>query len=311
MPSESEVLDRLRRRNGGGSPGSSRLRLGIGDDCAIYRPKAGEELLFTTDLLIENVHFRRDTHGPRDIGYKALARGLSDIAAMGGVPRFCLLSLAVPQLPDDKRAERYIDDIFAGLLELAKRAGCPLAGGDLAVAPLLVCDIVACGSAPRGTALRRNGARAGHSIWVSGHLGGSSLGLETRRGAAWRRHLRPEPRLKLGQFLRGKASSAMDLSDGLSLDLARLAAASGVAAEIEAPPIHRGATLEQALDGGEDYELLFTVPRRVRIPDLFDGVPLTRIGRIVADPAGQVRLDGEILPARGYDHFRRNPLKTG
>lgn len=302
MASESEILDRVRRKAGASAWVSrSRLRLGMGDDCAIYLPEPREELLFTTDLLIENVHFRRHTHGARDIGYKALARGLSDLAAMGAVPRFCLLSLAVP----DWAKPRYIDDIFTGLLKLAVQTDCPLAGGDLAVSPLLVCDIMACGSAPRGSALRRDGARPGDSIWVSGRLGGSALGLQTDRGAARRRHLRPEPRLALGQFLRGKAGAAMDLSDGLSLDLARLCQASRVAAEIVAPPLYRGATLEQGLHGGEDYELLFTVPRRVKIPASFERLPLTRVGEIVAGPAGAVFLDGKTLPPRGFDHFQR------
>lgn len=304
MPSESEILERLRRRAGALASGrSSRLRLGIGDDCAIYRPKPGEDLLFTTDLLIENVHFRRSTHSARDIGHKALARGLSDLAAMGAVPRFCLLSLAVPELGG--AASRYIDGIFTGLLKLAERTGCPLAGGDLALSSLLICDISACGSVPSGTALRRDGARAGDSVWVSGRLGGSALGLATERGTARRKHLRPEPRLELGRFLRGKASAAMDLSDGLSLDLARLTASSGVAAEIMVPPLYPGATLEHGLHGGEDYELLFTVPPRVKLPASREGVPLTRIGAIVEGPPGRVLLNGAILPPRGYDHFRR------
>jgi thiamine-monophosphate kinase len=301
MSSESEILDRLRHSP---HPASSGLRLGIGDDCAIYQPAPGQELLFTTDLLIENVHFRRDTHGPPDIGYKALARGLSDLAAMSANPRFCLLSLALPPWAD----QRFTDSLFGGLLRLAEETGCPLAGGDLAASPLLICDIVACGSAPLGKSLRRSGAKVGDSIWVSGRLGGSVLGLHTRRGAAWRKHLRPQPRLALGRFLRGKASAAMDLSDGLSLDLARLCQESGVAAEIGAPPVFRGATIEQALHGGEDYELLFTVPSRRKIPAAFESLPLTRIGRIIDGPPGEVRLDGALLPALGYDHF--NPSSS-
>jgi thiamine-monophosphate kinase len=298
MSSESEILERVRRL-AGGVRGSSRLRLGIGDDCAIYRPQSRHELLFTTDLLIENVHFRRETHTPRDIGYKALARGLSDLAAMGATPRFCLLSLAVPQWADGK----YIDAIFQGLLKLAAETECPLAGGDLAVAPLLLCDIVACGSVPAGTALRRDGSRAGDSIWVSGRLGGSAFGLQNGRGPALRRHVRPEPRLRLGQYLRGKANAAMDLSDGLSLDLSRLCTASGLAAEIEAPPLFPGASLEQGLNGGEDYELLFTVPRGIKIPASFEGLALACIGRVVKGTPGEVRMNGEIVPPRGFDHF--------
>jgi thiamine-monophosphate kinase len=270
--------------------------LGIGDDCAIYRPRgSSEDLLFTTDLFVEDVHFRRETHRPEDAGWKALARGLSDIAAMGGEPRFCLLSLALAPWTD----QRWVDRFYSGLL----KAGVPLAGGDLGHADKLACDIVVCGAVPRGTALRRDGARVGDAIYVSGRLGGSALGLATRSGAAWKRHRRPEPRLALGRLLRGRASAAMDLSDGLSLDLRRLCLASGVAAEIEAPPRFPGATLVQALHGGEDYELLFTARRP--IPPDFEGLPLTRIGSIVKGPSGAVTLDGAALPALGYDHLRQ------
>lgn len=296
MASEGEILDRLRRIR---QPGSRGLALGIGDDCAIYRPAAGEELLFTTDFLIENVHFRRDTHSAEEIGYKALARGLSDLAAMGARPAFCLLSLAVPPgLP-----EGYLDRVFEGLLRLARESKCPLAGGDLASAPLLIADIMACGAGPRGKSLTRSGARPGDSIWVSGLLGGSALGLANPDGPARLRHVRPEPRLELGRYLRTRATACMDLSDGLSLDLSRLCASSGVAAEIEAPPIFAGATPAQALHGGEDYELLFTAGARSRIPAAVGAVPLTRIGRVVKGPVGEVRLDGVPLPALGYDHF--------
>ena len=296
MASERDILDRLRRRtpiNTGG------LKLGIGDDCAIYRPKPGEDLAFTTDFLIENVHFRQETHKPMEIGYKALARGLSDLAAMGAIPRFCLLSLAVPT----HTPQRLIDGVFRGLLQLSTAVQCPLAGGDLAAAPILVCDIMACGSVERGTALTRKGARVGDGIWVSGHLGGSASGFVSQKGAAWRKHIRPEPRLALGRALRKKASAAMDLSDGLSIDLSRLCRESGVAAEIEEPPVFRGATLALALHGGEDYELLFTAPPAARIPSVLGGVPLTRIGVIVKGLAGEVRLNGAPLPALGYDHF--------
>ncbi len=302
MGSERAILDRLRRlRQPVRQDRSGNLKLGIGDDCAIYAPGPGEELVFTTDFLIENVHFRRETHGATDIGYKALARGLSDIAAMGAEPRFCLLSLAMP--PDTNPA--YPDALFKGLLALARKVKCPLAGGDLASAPLLAADIVVCGSAPAGEALRRSGALPGDGIWVSGRLGGSALGLATGRGAAWVRHLRPEPRLALGRFLRNRASACMDLSDGLSLDLARLCRESGVAAEIEPPPLYRGATLEQALHGGEDYELLFTARPETKLPQSACGVRLTRIGRIVKGRPGSVRLDGAPLPALGYDHFAK------
>ncbi len=298
MPlSERQILGRLRRRV---PPKATGLTLGIGDDCAIYQPKTGEELVFTTDFLIENVHFTRETHSPRDIGYKALARGLSDLAAMGAAPRFCLLSLAVP----DWAGDRIVDSVFRGLQDLAGRTRCPLAGGDLAHAPHLVCDIVVCGSVPSGQALLRSGAQIGDGVWVSGALGGSALGLRTLSGRARRKLIHPEPRLALGRALRAIATSAMDLSDGLSLDLARLCAESGVAAAITAPPVFPGATLEDALHGGEDYELLFTLPA-ARRPRKIAGVLVTRIGTVTSRVSGCVTLDGMPLAPRGYDHFQQ------
>jgi thiamine-monophosphate kinase len=299
--SELEWIERIRRR--ARRAGSGRLVLGIGDDCAIFHPPgAAEDLLFTTDLLIEDVHFRRDSHRADDIGWKALARGLSDIAAMGGIPRFFLVSLAVARWADS----RWVDGFYRGALRLARREGVALAGGDLARADKAACDVVVCGSAPRGSALRRDGARPGDSIYISGRLGGSALGLASRRGAAWRRHQRPEPRLALGRFLRERlhATAAMDLSDGLSLDLHRLCLASGRSAWIEPPPRYPGATPEQALHGGEDYELLFTTPAAMRVPAVFQNIPLTRIGTIRKGRPGAVMLDGRRLAPLGYDHFR-------
>lgn len=294
-PSEIAFVDHLRRR--AGLARRSGLLLGIGDDCAIFRPRgASEDLLFTTDLFVENVHFRRDTHRPEDAGWKALARGLSDIAAMGGEPRFCLVSLALAPWTDT----RWLDRFYTGLL----RHGAPLAGGDLGHASELACDIVVCGAVPRGKALRRDGARPGDGVYVSGRLGGSALGLATGRGAAWKRHVHPEPRLALGRFLRERvhATAAIDLSDGLSLDLRRLCLASGVAAEIARPPLFRGATPDHGLHGGEDYELLFTA--RGSVPPDFEGLPLTRLGAIRKGRPGDVLLDGAPLPALGYDHLR-------
>ncbi len=277
--------------------------LGIGDDCAIYRPRgSADDLLFTSDMFIESVHFARNTHKPVVAGRKALVRSLSDIAAMGGAPKFCLVSLCVP----DWAQARWVDRFFAGILELAASTGATLAGGDLSHGNRLVCDVTVCGSVPRGKALRRDGARAGHEIYVSGALGGSALGLETMRGKARQRHLNPEPRLALGAFLREKlrATAAIDVSDGLSLDLRRLCLASRVGAEIVPPPSFRGASLDQALHGGEEYELLFTVRRGTKVPPEFEGLPLTRIGKIVPGE-GDVRLNGQPLKPLGYDHFDR------
>src|SRR5256885_9500231 len=149
---ESTILNRILRKVS--VPSGSHLRLGIGDDCAIYRPQgSAEDLLFTTDLLLEDVHFRRDTHRAQDVGHKALARGLSDIAAMGGDPRFCLVSLAIPWA----RGAKWIDGFYRGLLRLAKRTQTILSGGDLAHAPQIYCDVMVCGPVPRGRALTRDG----------------------------------------------------------------------------------------------------------------------------------------------------------
>ncbi len=289
---EIELLGRIARKVPAGGRG---LLLGIGDDCAIFRSRgAAEDLLFTTDMMIEDVHFRRGTHPAESVGWKALARGLSDIAAMAGDPRFCLLSLAVPEWAD----RRWIDAFYRGFLALARQTGTPLAGGDLARAERMSCDVVVCGAAPRGKALRRDGARPGDGIYVSGPLGGAALGLETRRGAAWKKHSRPEPRLDFGRRLRGRASAAIDLSDGLSLDLRRLCLASGCAAVLDRPiPIFPGATLAQALHGGEDYELLFTARRAI--------AGAIRIGGICKGRHGRIEYEGKPLEPLGYDHFTR------
>jgi thiamine-monophosphate kinase len=298
---EPELVEKLRKRVG--LPRTAGVVLGIGDDCAIVRPRgAREDWLYTTDMLLEGTHFLRETHAPSDVGWKALARGLSDVAAMGGEARFCLLSLAVASWVD----ARWLDAFYGGLLALAGLHGAALIGGDLARTERVMCDIVVAGAVPRGKALRRDGARPGDAIYVSGALGGSALGLATGRGSAWARHKRPQPRLALGRFLRARvgATAAMDLSDGLSLDLHRLCLASGLSAGISPPPVYRRATLEQALHGGEDYELLFTVPSRVRVPDAFEGLPLTRIGTMRKGAAGAVEMDGKPLPPLGYDHLR-------
>src|SRR5580658_1759535 len=272
---ELEIVDRLRRI----SLPSKNVVLGIGDDCAIYRPRAGEELLFTTDQMIQGVHFL-PSQAADAVGERALARSLSDIAAMGGDPKFCLVAMAASDT-------KWIEDFYRGLLRLAKRTGTALAGGDLARDEKFHCDVMVCGSVPRGKALRRDGARVGDSIFVSGRL-----------GKPWDRKI--NPRLALGQSLRGAATACIDLSDGLSLDLHRMCVASGVAAEIDTVPVLRGSTEERALHGGEDYELLFTMPEGATVPR---GV--IRIGRVVRGVAGQVHFQGRLIEARGYDHFRK------
>jgi thiamine-monophosphate kinase len=298
---ERELVSVIQRICASRAPG---LVAGIGDDCAIVRPRAGEELLVTTDFLIEGVHFERATHTSGDCGWKALARGLSDIAAMGGVPRYAFVSLALAAGCD----ARWVRGFYRGMNALAGRHGVAIAGGDLTRNKQIVCDIVVLGGVARGKALRRNTARVGDSVYVTGALGTSALGLATQRGAAWRRHRRPEPRIAQGRLLRAiGARACMDLSDGLALDLQRLCAASGCAAELSgALPVYRGATREQALGGGEDYELLFTAPPRARVPQSLAGIAVTRIGRCVAGTPGSVQLAGGERVSGGWDPFRRD-----
>jgi thiamine-monophosphate kinase len=262
------------------------LVAGIGDDCAILRPRAGEDLLLTTDFLIEDVHFKRRTHKAAEVGWKALARGLSDVAAMGGDARYALLSLALPEWAGSS----YVRSLYRGLHELGGRHGVQVIGGDLSRTEKLTLDIVVIGSVPRGCALRRTGARAGDVIYVSGGLG---------RAAASGYRDRPEPRLELGKKLRGKASACMDLSDGLAMDLHRLCVESGVSAELDGVlPAAPGATLEQALQGGEDYELLCAMPAGIQPPR-----GLTRVGVVGDGVAGEVRFAGVRLAPRGWDPF--------
>ena len=277
---EDSVIARLR---GTGLPAGVGLRLGIGDDCAIYRPRPDEELLFTIDLSIEGVHFKRDAN-PQQIGRRALARSLSDIAAMGGTPRFCLVSLALTNSADEK----WVDSFYRGLLQLARQYKTALAGGDLSHANQIVCDVMVCGSVTKGKALRRDGARPGDIVYVSGPLGG------------WRHKPEPQPRIAFGSRLIDKATACMDISDGLSLDLRRLCVASNVAASLDFVPRLDGATIEQALHAGEDYELLFTAPPKTRVPGI-------AIGVITKGKPGKIVYQGKPLPALGYDHFRDRP----
>lgn len=306
--------------------GDSRVRLGIGDDCALLRPRAGEELAVTTDLSIEGRHFRLDWHPPESVGHRTLARGLSDLAAMGARPVAAFLSLGLPKelvvASGDSRA--WVDRFLDGLLKLATEHDVPLAGGDLAESPVAVADIVLTGSVPRGKALLRSGAEPGDRIYVTGVLGGAAaefaaLSASPERFAAETSatkhapHLYPQPRVAQGMWLRknGLASAAMDLSDGLSTDLDHLCEESKVAAEIEAAslPIAPGAMLEMALHGGEDYELLFAAQKSAKVPRTIAGVPVTEIGRVLRRKAGRPRVTivteagSQPLEPHGWEHF--------
>ena len=286
------------------------LKLGIGDDCAILALPPGHEILVTTDFSLESRHFRRDWHTPESAGHRTLARGLSDLAAMGAKPLAAFLSLALPKETDPRWTKRFL----AGLLALAAQHKVPLAGGDTAQAPgeHILADIVLLGSAPRGQALRRSGARPGDRIFVSGALGGSAAQLLTLPSQPFPSQTRgpqthPEPRLALGQALlrRKLATSCIDLSDGLSTDLTHLCQASGVGASLttSAIPLHPLAAgdLALALHGGEDYELLFTASPSTHIPNKIAGIPLTQIGEITV--SSRILLDGKPLKPQGWQHF--------
>jgi thiamine-monophosphate kinase len=280
------------------------VTLGIGDDCAILRPPRGYEILVTTDFSLENRHFRRALHPPESVGHRCLARGLSDLAAMGATPLAAFLSLALPaEMLAKKSGQLWINSFLRGLRDLSEYHNVPLAGGDTSESPsrFILADIILIGSAPRGKALRRSTARPGDAIYVTGQLGGAAAELATVLSRKRRTplpattedhpHLFPEPRLDTGEALlrRNLATACIDISDGLSTDLAHLCRASSVTAEIEQAsiPIHplarkltTAATYKAALHGGEDYELLFTAAPKLRIPTSLAGVPITRIGTI-------------------------------
>jgi thiamine-monophosphate kinase len=316
---EREFIAGIRRRADkslmGGRKGGI-LTLGIGDDCAVLRPRRAKEMVVTTDLSLENVHFRRDWHPPQSVGHRCLARGLSDLAAMGARPEAAFLSLALPS----ELTGVWMDGFFDGFMALAERYRVPLAGGDMAKSPTVIADIVLLGSVARGKALLRSSARAGDLIYVTGALGGSAAELSAlqRRPSDFvgkdklgHPHLYPEPRLAAGRKLIRLATAAIDLSDGLSTDLAHLCDESGLAAEIDADalPVDARANLEQALHGGEDYELLFTASPKTAVPGQLGGVSIDAIGRMKKRGKGpHVVMDSggkrSTLAASGWEHFR-------
>jgi thiamine-monophosphate kinase len=333
-PGERSLIQRIRSLAGRKS--FAALTLGIGDDCALLSPKSGEQIAVTTDLSIAGRHFRLDWHTPEVVGHRTLVRGLSDLAAMGARPLAAFLSLGLPRdLTEQKgRQKAWIDRFFDGFLASAQANQTPLAGGDLAESPIAVADIVLIGAVPRGRALLRSGALGGDLLYVTGALGGAAAGLKQlgmlaagspgkkagpppvpkRMRESLAAHFYPQPRLAQGLWLqrRGLATAAIDLSDGLSTDLTHLCEESGLAAEITASmlPIHRGATLEQALHGGEDYELLFAAPAKARIPKQIAGVDVHQIGRLTSRRAGSAQVTllaehgWETLESKGWEHFQ-------
>jgi thiamine-monophosphate kinase len=322
---EKALIAQIRRlAKAGANPAIVR---GIGDDCAVLRlaRRSGQapDLLVTTDFSLEGIHFRRDWHPAESVGHRCLARGLSDLAAMGGEPVAAFLSLALPRdLPQD-----WVGRFTAGLLSLAEKYGVTLAGGDTAESPGgILADIALLGTVPKGKAVLRSGARPGDRIYVTGELGGSAAAVAMMRKTVkpklnpreYPRHFFPEPRIELGCILRQKdlASAMIDTSDGLSTDLAHICEESGVGAELQAELIPRARVgkplrevdLELAMHGGEDYELLFTAPGKRRIPPRISGIPIAQIGQITR--GGKMFLTNRSgaaheLKPQGWEHLRK------
>lgn len=339
MRGEREFIRLIEHRARRSSPD---VVVGIGDDAALIVPKAETCLVIASDVIVEDVHFRRRYFPPQALGHKALAVNLSDIAAMGATPRYFLLTLGLPADCEDW----FADQILAGILALADQHNVVLIGGDTSHAPeRIFIDITILGEVTRSEAVQRSGAQVGDLIYVSGELGDSAAGLAVLQNqastgslhntqisiqAAIRSHLQPQPRLKLGRILahRHLATAMMDISDGLSIDLARLCEKSSVGARLQADTIpissaaqvissrNRQSPLQLALHGGEDYELLFTVSPQNQaavtqlqtvLAETGDSVPLTCIGQIqpVQDGLQIETLTGiHPLEIKGYDHFR-------
>ena len=301
-----------------------RAALGVGDDCALLQPTPGMQLAVSSDMLVEGRHFL-STVDPRTLGHKALAVNLSDLAACGAKPLAFTLALALPAADP-----AWLAPFSEGLLALADAHGCELVGGDTTRGPLNIC-ITVFGELPRGQALLRSGARAGDDIYVSGTLGDARLALEAFRGtlalpaevftAARARMEQPTPRVALGQALRGVATAAVDVSDGLLGDLGHVLAASNLGARIEAEAargllgwadasLSPAQVLDLVLAGGDDYELVFTAPPSARdgikAASVQAGTRVTRIGSTEALAGVRVvGADGSVLDGRytSFDHF--------
>ncbi len=316
-PDRRKLADRSVR------PTRTAILTGIGDDCAVLRLLPGHESLVTTDFSLEGIHFRRDWHPAESVGHRCLARGLSDIAAMGGEPVAAFLSLALPR----DLSQSWVGRFARSLISLAEKHGATLAGGDTAESPDgILADIIVVGTVPKGKGVLRSGARPGDRVFVSGELGGSAAAVLQMRSRPkkklnprdYPRHFYPEPRIELGRILRekGMASAMIDTSDGLSTDLAHICEESGVGAELDANLVPRASVgkparevdLDLALHGGEDYELLFTARPGKRIPARMAGIALTHIGHITRLRTILLRNSKGVadeLQPRGWEHFRR------
>src|SRR5262245_14181073 len=324
--SEDRLLARIRRSLSVSRKKSSSLRLAIGDDAALLRPRRGGETVLTCDWFLQGTHFLLDRHPPDAVGWKCLARAASDLAAMGAEPRCFLLSMALPA----QATGSWLSEFLRGLQAASRKLECPAAGGDTTRHAKVLINVTVIGECRRGSAVLRNGAKPGDAVFVSGRLGEAEYGLRlirsgrgriNARDARLRKHLYPQPRLAIGSWLAQQrlATAMMDLSDGLSADLPRLCEASGVGARIIARRIpgprlsglqaRESDRLALVLDGGDDYELLFTVSRHriSQIPPRIGRISLTPIGQVVA-ARGILTDTGERqetpLARRGWDPFR-------
>jgi thiamine-monophosphate kinase len=270
--------------------------LGPGDDCSALRPPPGELLVSSIDTLVGDVHFPADAPGAL-VGYRAMMVSLSDLAAMGATPAQALVALTL-----EDRDQDWALELAAGMREAAEALAAPVLGGNLARGPRSI-TVSVHGFCPEAELLTRSGVRLGDGIYLTGPVGGAATAVSGKRLAdlddpLTLRYFRPLARIDAGLALRGVASAAIDVSDGLLQDLGHLCRASGVGADLDsaAIPVFPGATLEAALGGGDDYELLFTAPSRPA------ALKVIRIGEVVAQPG--LRLDGEAIVPSGYQHFR-------
>jgi len=300
---ESGLIRKIRERF------KSPVVVPIGDDAAVFDVPAGQSLVFCSDLLAENTHFIRDLDPPDSIGYKSVAANVSDVGAMGGTPLHFLISLAAPGDLDGAWVDSFLDGVALACGDFK----ISLIGGDSSSSDRIFVDVSMIGSVPSGKAIRRSGAKPGDSIYVSGQIGGSALGLECLRSGdlknpAVRRHLYPEPRHKLGAALLERAHAMIDISDGLSTDLTHIVEESKVSARIykDRLPGWPGAGDHHILHGGEEYELIVASPHD--LAEVRMNVPLRRIGEIIGSGVeNQVFLiDGtqqSILRPQGWEHF--------
>jgi thiamine-monophosphate kinase len=336
LHTETEIIERIWSRLPTHSVAKRApwLQLGVGDDAAIvsggpqgHRSRALDWVL-STDAFLEGVHFLPEVQPPESIGYKALARATSDLAAMGAAPRYFMLTLALPA----NRSGKWLDGILRGMARAARKFGMVLIGGDTSQYPSVVMSLTVAGQVAQGRGLLRSGARPGDGIFVSGRLGAAQVGLELmlrklnrqrRCKSLLKPQFFPEIQPALGQWLskKGVASAAIDISDGLSTDLTHVCKASGVGARIWASNIPRMNvpkglqrigldSLDLALHGGEDYQLLFTSPKSAacKLPRAFRGVILTEIGEIIRGRGVELVDAGRTRPLlpRGWDSFQPN-----